>query len=302
MTNSNGGKANSSDSTKDKIPQPAEPVNAEHASASNVKSGPNGDTPKAEQFKRDRRTQMTNSNGGKANSSDSTKDKIPQPAEPVNGEHASASNVKSGPNGDTPKAEQSVPDSGGPQFVDPFDPKNYRKPQGQRLNFGSDQPNLQLPNTIEVRKPKKTWFIRIHPDPNYRAVLPVFTDDDTKRRENNSYLFAPGLEIPADLESLVRDTLVAAAITNSGIPFLYPLSVTDSSWYESGVEVFRRAREEWIRVTPREGCYEISLPVSKLEEPCFPDVPFREYLERAFSKRLIKSLDDPLVRKLRGIR
>jgi hypothetical protein len=127
-------------------------------------------------------------------------------------------------------------------------------------------------------------------------------DDDTKRRENNSYLFAPGLEIPADLESLVRDTLVAAAITNSGIHFLYPLSVTDSSWYESGVEVFRRATEEWIRVTPGEGCYQISFPIAKLEEPCFPDVPFREYLERAFSKRLIKSLDDPLIKKLRGIR
>jgi hypothetical protein len=245
---------------------------------------------------------MANHISGKPDSNDSAKPEIRQPAGHVNGEHASVSDVKSGPSGDTSKVEQSVPDSGGPRSVDPFDPKNHRKPQDPRLNFGSDQPNLQLPSTIEVRKPKKTWFIRIHPDPNYRAVLRVFTDDDSKRRESNSYLFAPGLEIPPDLEDLVRDTLVAAAITSSGIHFLYWLSVIDSSWYESGVEVFRRAAEEWVRVTPSEGGYTMKPPIAKLEEPRFPDVPFREYLERAFSKRLIKSLDDPLVKKLRGIR
>ena len=244
---------------------------------------------------------MPNDISGKPDFSDSAKPEMPQPAGNLNGEHAS-SDVKPKPNGDTPKAEQSILESAGLLNVDPFDPKNHRKPQDPRLNFGSDQPDLALPNTIEVRKPKKSWFIRIHPDPNYRAVLRVFTDDDAKRRENNSYLFAPGLEIPPDLGSLVRDTLVAAAITSSRIHFLYSLSVTDSSWYESGVEVFRRATEEWVRVTPGEGCYLISPPIAKLEEPNFPNVPFREYLERAFSKRLFKSLDDPLVKRLRGSR
>jgi len=95
---------------------------------------------------------------------------------------------------------------------------------------------------------------------------------------------------------------LAAAITSSGIHFLYRLTVTDSSWYESGVEVLLRATKEWVRVLPSESCYEVVSPIAELEEPHFPDVPFRDYLERAFSKRLIKSLDDPMVKKLRGAR
>ena len=126
-------------------------------------------------------------------------------------------------------------------------------------------------------------------------------DDDSKRRENNSYLFAPGLEIPPDLQDLVRDTFVAAAITNLGIPFLYILTVTDSTWYESGVEVIRRATEEWVRVSPADGCYVPNLRsrelASRFFRRCRSATGFR-----AFSKRLIRSLDDPLIKKLRGAR
>ena len=184
--------------------------------------------------------------------------------------------------------------------ADPFDPENYRKPQDPRLN--GETGTIGLPNTIEVRKPKKSWFIRIHPDARYRAVLPLYTDDDSKRRDNNSYLFVPELVTPPDLEGLVRDTLLAAAITSSGIHFLYSLTVTDSSWYESGVEALLRATKEWVRVLPSESCYEVISPIAELEEPHFPDVLFRDYLQHTFSKRLIKSLDDPIVKKLRGAR
>jgi|HubBroStandDraft_6_1064221.scaffolds.fasta_scaffold11280_5 hypothetical protein len=188
----------------------------------------------------------------------------------------------------------------GPAGPDPFDPRNHKKPQDPRLNPGAGSPTSGLPASIEPRKPKKSWFVRIHPDPSYRAVVPLYTDDDAKRREGNSYLFAPGLEIPPDLEDLVRDTLVAAAITSSGIPFLYTLNISDSTWYESGVEVFRVITDEWKRITSADGCYVMKSTIAKLDEPHFPDAPFRDWLECAFSKRLIKSLDDPLVKKLRG--
>jgi len=188
-----------------------------------------------------------------------------------------------------------------PEIDDPFNPARYRKPQDPRLSLGLEQSAGNLPNAIEARKPKKSWFIRVHPDPSYHVILPLYTDDDSKRREGNSYLFAPGLEIPLDLESLVRDTLVAAAITSTGISFLYTLAITDSTWHDSGMEAIRRAMERWVRITPSEGSYLVTFPIAALPEPRFPDVPFRDYLERAFAKRLIKSLDDPLVKKLRGL-
>jgi DNA polymerase I len=181
------------------------------------------------------------------------------------------------------------------QVLDPFDPKNHKKPQDPRLNPGADPAVCALPNVIEARKPKKSWFIRIHPDPAYRVVLPLYIDEDAKRRDSSTYLFDPGLEIPPDMEGLVRDTFVAAAITSAGICFLYILTVFDNSWYESGLTIIQHATEEWVRVYSAEGEYVFQRPIATLEEPRFPDAPFREWLERAFSKRLIKSLDDPLM-------
>ena len=104
------------------------------------------------------------------------------------------------------------------------------------------------------------------------------------------------------MEGLIRKTLAAAAITDSGTHFLYLLPVSDSAWYESGIEVLQRAREEWVRVISQDGSYIMKFPISKLGEPQFVKVPFREYIVRAYSKRLISSLDDPLIKKLRGIR
>jgi hypothetical protein len=200
-----------------------------------------------------------------------------------------------------PESAPPIKQTKGSSEIDPFDPRNFKKAQDPRLNPGADPATSGLPSSIEARKPKKTWFFRVHPDPDYRAVLPLYTDEDSKHRDE-SYLFAPGLDIPPDLEDVVRDTHVAAAITSTGIPFLYKLAVSDSSYYESGLEVIRRAIEGWIRVTPADGCYVIHPPIAQLDEPHFPNVLFRDYLERAFRKRLIKSLDEPLVKKIRGAR
>jgi len=186
--------------------------------------------------------------------------------------------------------------------IDPFDPQNFKKSQDPRLNPTDQQSSCGLPNTIMVGKPKKAWFVRFHADPNYRTVAPIYTDDDTNRRDENSYLFAPGLAIPADIECLVRDTLLVAAVTSAGIPFLYKLPVTDSPWYESGLELILGGMTQWLRITPRDGCYVSSLPIAELAEPRFPAAPFRDWLERAFSKRLITSIDHPVVKKLRGAR
>ena len=57
---------------------------------------------------------------------------------------------------------------------------------------------------------------------------------------------------------------------------------------------------QWLRVTPGDGCYVSSLPIAELPEPRFPDAPLRDWLERAFSKRLITSIEHPVVKKLRG--
>ena len=225
-----------------------------------------------------------------------------QSGEESSGAHEITSTVTPKPNGGTFEPSLPVRPSQSPPELDPFDPRNHKKAQDPRLNPGANVSAAVLPAAIYVGKPKKSWFIRFHPDAAYRVVLPLFTDDDSKRRDSNTYLFAPSMEVPPDLEGLVTDTLVAAAITDAGVPFLYKLNVNDSSWYESGLAVIQRGMEEWIRVKSADGCYETSPPIARLDEPHFPDAPLRDWLDRAFAKRVFKSLDDPRVKKLRGAR
>jgi hypothetical protein len=193
---------------------------------------------------------------------------------------------------------KAVPEFKSESNLDPFDPASYKRAADPRL---SDYANaVGLPKIIEVRKPDPSWFVRLHQDPGYRGVFPMYFDRGAKRRENSAYLISPELPIPEDLEDLLRDTLLAVAVTSGGISFLYPLNISDSSWYESGLETFRRLTEEWGRVSAGTAGYVVTPPIATLPDPIFPDVPFREYLVGAFSKRLITSLDHPVVKKLRG--
>jgi hypothetical protein len=216
-----------------------------------------------------------------------------------NGGHETVSPITPKPNGAAFGPGQPSTHS---RQIDPFDPKNHKKLQDPRLNPDAFASVAALPNTIYVGKPKKSWFCRFQPDPAYRTVLRLYSDDDAKRRDHNPYLFAPDLELPPDLEGLVTETLVVAAINSAGVPFLYMLNVNSSSWYESGLEVIQRGMEQWIRVFSGDGCYHTKPPISKLDEPRFPEAPFRDWIEHGFAKTLFKSLDDPRVKKLRGAR
>ena len=182
--------------------------------------------------------------------------------------------------------------------VDPFDPQNFKN-SSVELEV---EVKSEWPDVLHAGKPKKSWWFRVHPNEEYRKSLPMLLNDEFKKRGENPYLFHPSLEIPSDLEDLVRPTLVTAAITSTGIPFLYCLVKSDSAWYESGLEVIQKAIESWVRVSPDGTGYRITSPqhAEKFSEPNFLSHPFRHWLETGFRRRLIATLDHPVVKELRG--
>jgi len=188
-------------------------------------------------------------------------------------------------------------DSNGSGRLDPFDPASYKKvpdPLSEDSVFSNG-----LPSTLRVGKPHNDWYIRLHPHPDYRLRAKTFVDRDSKSRD--CYLFAPDFEIPEEIDDLVRETLIVPAVARNGIYFLYTLNINESSWYATGKEVVRRGVKEWVRVKCDGEGYEVKNPQSKFPEPVFPDVPLREYLVRAFSKRLVRDANHPLVKRLLGI-
>jgi hypothetical protein len=56
-----------------------------------------------------------------------------------------------------------------PAGPDPFDPAALRLSQGFAANIGVKKALLSVP----VRKPDKSWFVRVHPDQNYRLQTAV---------------------------------------------------------------------------------------------------------------------------------
>src|SRR5262245_30496713 len=67
---------------------------------------------------------------------------------------------------------------------DPFDPASLRLPQGFTAAAGVKKALLAVP----IRKPDKSWFVRVHPDETYR--LQTLVVELKEERGGETYLVA----------------------------------------------------------------------------------------------------------------
>ena len=103
--------------------------------------------------------------------------------------------------------------------------------------------------TVPVRKPDRQWFIRVHPDPEWRLETAVLELKD----ERETYLVDPEMwpELPGELVPKVLFT----AMNRQGVVFLWPVRLPRSlGWVEAEVEAWMRARSsgalpqpDWLR-------------------------------------------------------
>jgi len=180
---------------------------------------------------------------------------------------------------------------------DPFDLNSLRL----RQDFGAMVGVKKALTTIPVRRPDRQWFVRVHPDVEYRletAVLELKEDGET-------YLVAPHLwsELPGEIAPKVLLT----AITRQGNVFLWPIRMPDElgkldEWNRSALEAANLAKKQWIRLAANRtlGAYEPFVATGDLPEPEWPDKPLQELVRIAFRDRLIDTLDHPVVQRLRG--
>ncbi len=127
-----------------------------------------------------------------------------------------------------------------------FDPKLYRQLQHVRLdeNAGSTR---KMQTIIPVRKPSKKQFVRVHPNPDFRADnMPTIEDEPT----GEIYLLAANLEFPVDVDNKVDFLNLAASITTEGSVFLWHYKNSTNSWSDSARIAVRQASRGWVRVIP----------------------------------------------------
>lgn len=183
---------------------------------------------------------------------------------------------------------------------DPFDPAKYRLSQ----DFVETCGVKRLRTTVPVHKPKKQDFVRVHPDPDYRASFPML--ELKEERDRGLYLVNPGL---ADLLAgdLSHRTLFTA-INRQGVVFFWPVPLPSADgrqneWHRSLREAAERAIEIWLRVTANLdlGAYEIAVAEGLTAKPAWPEETFDDLIRIAFRDRSIDSFDHPVVKRLRGL-
>ena len=154
---------------------------------------------------------------------------------------------------------------------------------------------------VPVRKPNRTDFFRVHPDPDMSLVTAVFFD----KEENECYLVLP--EMRDALLGEIKPVVLLLTITRYGVVMIWPVRIPEGArrdtWAETSAAAAELAKKKWIRMLADMGMggYRIHEAQGELSDPIWPDKSFQELLEVAFRDRIIESENHPVVRKLWGI-
>jgi hypothetical protein len=190
-----------------------------------------------------------------------------------------------------------VPESESSPKLDPFTPENLCLPQ----NFDELLPVTKPLTVVPVRKPSPQDWFRVHPDPEYRQnVCMIFLRDDRE-------FYVLGRDIASQLaDEAVRFTLYVT-LNRQGTVALWPVRLPDINgrdmdWWASARDAAARGTERWVRIRADQnlGAYQLYLTDAPLPDPEWPQYSFWDLVKIAFSKRLINTLDHPVVLRLRS--
>src|SRR5262249_823974 len=122
--------------------------------------------------------------------------------------------------------------------TDPFDPAKLRLSQDFAAELGVKKALV----TVPVRKPDKTWFVRVHPSPDYRLTA-AFLE---LKEEREVYIVSPDLWPKLGTETAVKPCTLFTAVNRQGVVFLWPVRQPGpdgklDEWSRSAMEAAQRA-------------------------------------------------------------
>lgn len=185
----------------------------------------------------------------------------------------------------------------GDKKPNPFDPRRLRYNQSR-----SEGPTARkIVSVVQVRKPNRQEFFRVHPDPAMRLETLVL---DFKT-EGMTYLVDPEIEPAIPGECTAK--MLYLAVTRHGAMLLWPVRLPDEQgnldqYNAAAHQAALAAESNWVRIAANKGAgtYDIYEALDQLAQPEWPEMRFERILETAFKARYIDSLDHPIIRKLLG--
>lgn len=159
----------------------------------------------------------------------------------------------------------------------------------------------KLLTTVPVRKPNAQDFIRVRRELPYRETLALIELRDERET------FVIDLNAVPELRNECFFATCFTAITRTGTLFLWPVKVPASDgkaleWHTSAAVAAQHAMKGWVRVKADMGlgAYVIYEAAGSIPEPEWPDLSFDEILRLAFKDKIVRSLEHPVVKRLRG--
>ncbi len=175
-----------------------------------------------------------------------------------------------------------------------FELKNIELPQDYK-----EQISKVVTTRIPIRKPNKQWYFRAHRD-NYVECMILEVDD-----RNETY-FVVGHLIP-QLQDECKHVKLHQCITKNGTLFFWPVPIQDpngriNSWNQSARDAVEVSMETWIRMVSNQESqsYLRHEALAAWDEPDWPEMDLEQIMEKVTHDRLIKSLDHPILKELRG--
>lgn len=184
-----------------------------------------------------------------------------------------------------------------PKF-DPFDPSNLR------ANVAANIEVETVLTTVPVRKPKRTDFVRVRPDPAFQVDM--YTLEHEVGMDRETYMVLPSVQNLV-LEEL-RLTRLYTTINRRGTVFFWPIrlpvegSDRNRRSADTALQAAEQAKKLWVRVMWDSDLSGYSMQRAKgdIGEPQWPDKSMRDLLEIAFRNYLIDREDHPVIRELAG--
>ena len=159
----------------------------------------------------------------------------------------------------------------------------------------------KLLTTVPVRKPIAQDFVRVRPEPQYRETLAFIELKD----DRETYIVDLGAVPELQAECFLATLFVA--INRSGVLSMWPVRTPaadgrTNEWHASAATAAQHAMRNWTRVKANMGlgAYEIFEAEGSIPDPIWPELSLDAILRIAFKDRVIRSLDHPVVKRLRG--
>jgi hypothetical protein len=153
---------------------------------------------------------------------------------------------------------------------------------------------------IFYRKPKKSEFIRVNPDPNYSKKYVIIKSDDIAYLVANSDIIKA---FPNDIEYVT----IRVAVNSNNTPFLVGFTFSyngkkANSWHESLERCLTIAETKWLKIKADRVAQGYQKEISNdPKEPKFPPNTLDELILRAFEDKIIENVEHPVVKRLQGI-